>query len=443
MDKVREIALKTLYKIDKEQAYSNIALDEEISKNRNKLNERDIGLISEIVYGTTTWKLTIDEIIKKYSKIKLKKFSPWILNIIRMGIYQIIFLDRIPKSAAVNECVNLCKKYGNKSSGLVNAILRKVEKSDYEEFDNIENDIERISKKYSMPQWIVEVLLNENTLKETEDICKNSNIKPKVSIRVNKLKNTREQLIKELRKQNIIADEGNLNDFITIEKLKNIEDIKEFQEGKFTIQDESAGIPAIVLEPQEGDYVLDTCSAPGGKTTYIAELMNNDGKILACDLYEHRLKLIEQNANRLGIDIIKIEAKDATQMDEKLIKKFDKILLDVPCMGLGVIKRKPDIKWKRKLEDIEEITKLQYEILQICSNYLKDGGILVYSTCSILKEENENIINKFLENNKNFEIAKYKDDKQYEKFLKENKYIKINTNERNDGFFICKINRKK
>ena len=160
IDKARELALKTLYKIDKEQAYSNIALNDEIKQNRTKLNEKDIGLISELVYGVTTWKLTIDEIIKKYSKIKLKKISPWIINILRMGTYQIIFLDKIPKSAAVNESVNLAKRYGHSSSSnFVNAILRKVEKNDYEELYKIENDVERISKTTSMPEWIVEELI--------------------------------------------------------------------------------------------------------------------------------------------------------------------------------------------------------------------------------------------------------------------------------------------
>ncbi len=443
MDKVRETALKILYKIDKENAYSNIVLDDEINKNRSKLNERDIGLISEIIYGTTTWKLTIDEIIKKYSKIKLKKYSKWVLNIIRMGIYQIVFLDKIPKSAAVNESVNLCKKYGTKSSGLVNAILRKVERDDYLEFEKIENSAEKISKMYSMPEWIVKRLIKENGILKAEDICKNSNIKPKLSIRVNKIKNTSKELIKRLKEKNIIVNNGDLEDFLIVEKLKNLNDLEEFKQGKFTVQDESAGLTSVILNPQKGDYVLDACSAPGGKTTYIAELMNNNGRILAWDLHEHRTKLIQDNAERLGIDIITTEVKDATILDKDLIEKFDKILLDVPCMGLGVIKRKPDIKWHRKEEDIKEISNVQYNILDVCSKYLKKGGNLVYSTCSILKEENEEIIEKFLENNPNFEINEYKIDNKYNKFIEKNGYIKINTTDKNDGFFICKIHKKK
>ena len=199
IDKARELALKTLYKRDKEQAYSNIALNDEIKQNRTKLNEKDIGLISELVYGVTTWKLTIDEIIKKYSKIKLKKISPWIINILRMGTYQIIFLHKIPKSAAVNESVNLAKRYGHSSSSnFVNAILRKVEKNDYEELYKIENDVERISKTTSMPEWIVEELIGNYGKCKAEEICKNSNLKSKIAIRINTLKTTENELIKVL-----------------------------------------------------------------------------------------------------------------------------------------------------------------------------------------------------------------------------------------------------
>ena len=185
VDKVREVALKVLYNIEVNKAYSNITLDEEINKNMKILDNRDIGFISELTYGVITWKLTIDEIIKRYSNLRLKKISPWILNILRMGIYQIVFLNKVPKSAAVNESVNLAKRYGHKgSSNFVNAILRKVSKNDYEEMFNIENNVERISKTTSMPVWIVETLLKENTLEKVEEICKNSNLSS-LSLEVN------------------------------------------------------------------------------------------------------------------------------------------------------------------------------------------------------------------------------------------------------------------
>ena len=240
MDIVREVALKTLYKIDKEEAYSNIALDENIKENRNQLDDRDIGFISEIVYGVTSWKLTIDEMIKKYSKLQLKKISPWILNILRMGIYQIVFLDKVPKSAAVNESVNLAKRYGHKGSrNFVNAILRKIDKKDYEAFFEIENPIERISKTTSMPTWIIQELLKDNDIKKVEEICKASNIKPKVTIRVNTLKTDKETVKKQLIERNIIVNEGELEDFLILEKAKNIEQLDLFKQGYNFVAEEN------------------------------------------------------------------------------------------------------------------------------------------------------------------------------------------------------------
>ena len=390
IDKTREIALKIVYKIDKEDAYSNIELNEQIKQNRKNLTEKDIGLISEIVYGVTTWRLTLDEIIKKYSKIKIKKISPWILN-----------------------------------------ILRKIEKNDYEEFFKIEDDIERISKTTSMPKWIVEELMKSNDEKEVEQICKNSNIKPKVTIRVNTLKINKQELIERLKEKNTECKETaeKLDDFLILEKVKNIENVEEFKQGYFTIQDISAGQTAKILNPQPGELVLDACSAPGGKTTYMAELMKNKGKIEAWDIHEHRTKLVEQNAQRLGINIIETKVKDASLYDESLKEKFDKILLDVPCLGIGVIKRKPDIKWKRKPEDVKNITEIQKKILDNCSKYLKKNGVMVYSTCSILEKENQDIVDKFLKENNEY-------------YIRPEETRNILPNEEKDGFFICKIYRK-
>ena len=448
MDKAREIALKTLYKIDKENAYSNIVLGQMLQQNRRELNEKDIGLISEIVYGVTTWKLTLDEIIKKYSSIRLKKISPWILNILRMSIYQIIFLEKIPKSAAVNESVNLAKRYGHKgSSGFTNAVLRKVTKEDYQEMCEIKEKEERISKMTSMPKWIIKELKKDGLAKDKIDlICQCSNIRPKISIRVNRLKIKKEELKERLKRKGIEVEEGILEDFLIVRKAKNIENMDEFKEGLFTVQDEAAGLTALILNPKKGEKILDACSSPGGKTTYIAEIVENNAQIEAWDIHEHRTKLVEQTAKRLGESIIKTQVQDATKYNENYFEKFDKILLDVPCLGLGVLKRKPDIKWQRKPEDIKEIAKIQYEILKNCSNYLKPGGEIVYSTCSILKEENQNIVMKFLEENSSFklqEILLPKNQNLYfEKFMIDKDFLQVYQNEKTDGFFICKMRKK-
>lgn len=430
IDKIREMILIALYRIDKEDAYSNLVIDETINKNRDKLDIKDINFLSEIVYGTVTMKLSIDCIIQKYSKIKLKKISPWIINIMRMAVYQIIFLDKVPKSAAVNEAVNLSKKYGSKSSGFVNSILRKIEKSDYEEFTKIENTKERISKMYSMPEWIIQELKKDCKIEKIEEICKNSNMRPMTTIRANTLKITENDLCEELIKKKIKFEKCGIENFLNIKEIKNLGNLDLLKQGMITVQDESAGKTAIILNPKPGEKVLDICSAPGGKTTHMAELMKNEGKIIAVDLYKSRLNLVKENANRLGIDIIETMEKDAQIYYEEFEEQFDKILADVPCLGIGVIRRKPDIKWKRKKEDLESIKIIQNKILTNCIKYLKKGGELVYSTCSILEEENDKMIRQTIKISKingiNLELLES---------------IKIYTTEKSDGFFIAKLKK--
>ena len=430
IDFARNIALKSLYEINIKQAYSNIVLDKFINENREKLSNLDINFISELVYGVVTWKLTLEYIIQKYSKTKIKKMSDWVKNILYLGSYQIIFLDKVPKSAAVNESVNLCKKYNFKSVGLVNAILRKIEKSDYKEISNITNSITRISLKYSMPEWIVKKFCDEYGEEETANICQNLNLRPNISVRINRLKGKMD-----------LGEKGILEDFRTITGTKNITKTKEYIEGNITIQDEAAGLSSFVLAPKEGEIVLDACSAPGGKTTYLAELMHNKGKIIAWDIYEERLKQVNQNAKRLGIDIIQTEVHDATKLKEEYVEKFDKILLDVPCLGLGVIRRKPDIKWNRQEEDIKEISDIQFNILKTCSKYLKRNGTLVYSTCSMLKEENDAIIEKFIKE-ENFETVNIEEQipNEFSKITTKD-MVQFLPSQKHDGFFITMLKK--
>lgn len=418
-DIAREISIKILHDMEENNSYLNLILNEYLNKNRDKLNVNDINFISELLYGTISWKLTIDSIIEKYSKIPLHKISKWIRSILRIGIYQIVFLSKVPKSAAVNESVNLAKKYGAKSSGFVNAILRKVERKDYEE-------MESFSKKYSMPNWLIEEFKKDYSKEQIEQICQASNIRPKTTVRINSLKISKEEFMQELKNRKIEYEETAEEAFLFL-KIKNITNLDLYQKGYFTVQDISAGMTAKILNPLPGETVLDACSAPGGKTTHLAEIMKDAGRILAWDLYKHRLNMVQENAKRLGIHIIETQLRDAGKKQEELIEKFDKILLDVPCLGIGVLKRKPDIKWQRKKEDISSIVKVQRQLLQTCSQYLRPEGYCVYSTCSILKEENENIVNQFIQENENWEII-------------EQHTILPDRNQ--DGFFICKLFRK-
>ena len=398
----RELAINILYKIENAESYSNIEIDKEF--NKNELEPAEKNLASELVYGVLTWKITLDEIIKRYSSIKLRKISPWILNILRIGIYQIIFLDRIPISAAVNESVKLAKKYGHEaSSKFTNAILRKIEKNEMEKL------IEYISQKAiledeiisiitSHPLWLVDELLKEYDKKFLTELLNSNNIKPDITIRTNTLKTTRDELFKLLTLKGIDCKLGNLPDSIKVKKMND------FSNQLFVVQDEAAQLAVLKLMPEEGEIVLDACSSPGGKTTYIAELMNNKGKIDAWDIHEHRVKLVDDLSKRLGINIINAELNDATIYNSELNECYDKILLDVPCTGIGVIRKKPDIKWTRNIEDKEELVKTQESILNSCSNYLKHGGRMVYSTCTIFEDENHNQIEKFLSNHNDYKM---------------------------------------
>ena len=315
-----------------------------------------------------------------------------------------MFLDKIPESAAVNESVNLAKKYGHEvSSKFVNAILRKISKDEMDKLLEYlaakpltEEDL--ISIVTSHPVWLVEELLKQYDKKFVTELLNANNITPEITIRANTLKTSRDELFKLLSLKNVDCKKGNLKDSIKVRKLT------EFGNTLFSVQDEAAQLACLKLNPEPGDEVLDACSAPGGKTTYVAELMKNTGNIDAWDLHPHRVKLVEAAAKKLDINIINATVKDATTYSAGLMKRYDKILLDVPCSGLGVIRKKPDIKWTRKPEDILELQKIQMEILEKCSDYLKPGGRLVYSTCTILKQENEEQVEKFLKVHDNFKL---------------------------------------
>lgn len=421
----REFAINVLYKIEFGEGYSNVTLDKEL--NNSDLSTLDKSLASEIVYGVLTWKITLDEIIKRYSSIKLKKISPWILNILRIGIYQIVFLDKIPESAAVNESVNLAKKYGHEASTrFVNAILRKIDKDEMNKFlEYLKTkpilDDEVISIFTSHPLWIVDKLLENFDKKFVTELLNANNITPDITIRANTLKTSRDELFKLLLLKKIDCKKGKLKDSIKVKKLND------FSSQLYTVQDEAAQLACIKLDPKEGDRVLDACSSPGGKTTYLAELMKNKGRIDAWDIHPHRVRLVEETAKRLGITNIKTLVKDARNYSSEFNGKYDKIILDVPCSGLGVIRKKPDIKWTRQLNDLPELIETQEQIFDTCSEYLRTGGRLVYSTCTVLREENEEQVERFLLKHSEFKLIE-----------KINLYPNVDDT---DGFFIAVLER--
>lgn len=445
MDKMisaREAALKALYRIDVEEAYSNLILDETL--NRINVNEIDKPLITEIVYGVVSRKLSLDYIINKNSKVKSNKISPWIRNILRMGIYQILYLTKIPASAAVNESVKLARKYGHHASaGFVNAILRKVTGlgEGIFETENM-NDVKRISILHSHPEWVVRRWVGQYGVEFTQDLCRVNNERPKIAIRVNTLIASKEELIEAFNEKGIKVSESKISkNGLIFQQGNPINEL--FQKGLYTVQDEAAMLVSEVLDPKPGETVADVCSAPGGKTTHIAQLMENRGKIYAWDIHRHRVELVEKAAKRLGVEIIETRMQDAAQLNETLIGKCDKVLVDAPCSGLGVIRRKPEIKWTRTEEDLGTLAGLQRKILAAASNYLKNGGRMVYSTCTLNEDENEKVIEEFISKNKNFEIEAV-EKKKYD--ILSNKeasgYLNLYPNiHGTDGFFIAALRK--
>ena len=435
----RELALKILYDIEKNGAYLNISFKNHTEA--EKLSERDVAFVKELTYGVMKYKLALDFTVARFSSVKVKKLAPFVLCILRLGVYQLFYMDKIPQSAAVNESVKLAGRYAGKSRGFINAILRKVAK----EGQNLPmgGDCESLSIRYSHPLSLVLWLTEQFGVKKAEQLLAENNIAPSLCVRVNTYKKTKESVLKKLSQEGVILREGTLSDSALLIRSGGVQQLSSYAEGLFTIQDQSAQLAALALSPKPGETVYDVCAAPGGKTTHLAELMENQGEILALDLYEKRLAAVEQAALRLGLSIIKTCASDASTYP--FAKQADKILIDAPCSGLGVIRRRPDIKYKPELTDFTELVAIQKQILDHCSSYLKPGGEMVYSTCTINPDENENQIHGFLKTHPEFELMPI----VHQQIIGRAKEILSNgmgtfypEQDGGDGFFIAKLRRR-
>ncbi len=440
----REGALLVLYEINEKGAFSNIALNKEL---RNKpYKQLDKNLVTSLVYGVLENQIYIDHIITQFSKYKIKKMNPYTLNLLRLGIYQLFFMDKIPEFAAVNETVNLSKQYCRKTTGFINGVLRNIQrnKANIKLPKSDKDVVEYLSVKYSHPRWLVQEFLNNFGRDFTEELLKANNTTPDLYARINTLKINIDDCIESLIGEGYIVKQNpHVREAIIIEGLHNIEQSDSYRKGYIQIQDISSIFVARILDPREGDLVIDVCSAPGGKATHIAQLMNNVGTVIARDIYDHKLGLVEKNAERLGVTIIKTENFDGRDLDRKLLSKADRVLVDAPCSGFGIIRRRPEIKYRRQPKDIESIMAIQYDILKNASKYIKPGGELVYSTCTINPKENEEIVQKFLNCNRDYVLVNIND--KYKNIIPgehtEN-MIQFYPNLHNaDGFFISKIKR--
>lgn len=439
----RKIAARVLDDIESNGAYINIALEKALDNEELKPYEK--GFVSELVHGIVERKITIDYIISSFSSIKINKIAPKVLTAIRIGLYQIMFMDKVPVSAAVNESVKLAKKFGGqRAGGFVNGLLRNIERSK----DNIaypENILERLSVCYSYPIEIIRLFVNEFGEEFTEEMLRANNSKRPLTLRCNLLKTSPEKLIESLRGEGVEARVYKNDKFpsldyaVEVNKIKNMKALDSFQKGEFYVQDIAAMLVAETLSPKAGDTVIDVCAAPGGKTTHIAEKMQNIGKVIAFDIYKHKLDLINDNARRLGISICDTFLQDAAQLNEDYINYADCVLVDAPCSGFGIIGKKPDIKYQRKPDDVKELAVISLSILKNASKYVKSGGVLVYSTCTVLSEENEKNIERFLEENGDeFTLERIECiSADNEGFVTLYPHI-----DGVDGFFICKLRKR-
>lgn len=418
----RFLAYKILSKIERDKAYSNIAVDAVL--NQNEVSSAPF--VCALVYGVIERKITLDYYLSQFLTQPLKKLNPQVLTILRMGVYQIKYMDKVPVSAAVNESVKLSKKVKCAfASGLINSVLRKIASNEIE-LPNTDNKIYNMSVAYSCPESLVTHFVNDYGYINAENILKASVGAVPIFLRVNTLKTTSNELVDILAKECVTAK--SLGNGTTLEVIDGGAVFKTdaYKKGYFHAQDLASQDCISNLAPQKNDIVFDMCAAPGGKSFTMAEMMENQGKIYSFDLYDHKIKLINDGAKRLGIDIINAHIGDASVYNPDL-PKADKILCDVPCAGLGVIRRKPEIKYK-DFGFVDKLCELQYNILNNASLYLKDKGVLMYSTCSLSKKENEEVCRRFLDEHKDFRNDGIVTMFPYEK--------------RSDGFFFARFVRE-
>lgn len=421
----REIALRALYDIEKNDTYINAALKTALAS--EELSGADRGFVTELLYGVVTNKTAIDFIISKYSKVKLKKMTPWVLNILRMGIFQIYYMDKIPHSAACNESVKLAKKYSHKAaSGFVNGVLRSFSKdAETFQFPDFQNVAETLSLEYSYPVWLTQKVIEEYGYDKCTKLFEENRKAHGTFLRVNTLKTTADELIEILKDEDIICEKAEIENCLVVKGRINVEKSTAYKNGLYSLQNISSQKTIRTLAPKAGNLVIDMCAAPGGKSCGMAELMKNQGKIISFDIFEHKIELIEKAAERLGITTVDARLQDARIGCEEFRESADCVLADVPCSGFGVLHKKPDIKWKRTEADIDEIISIQKDILETASSYVKSGGVLVYSTCTILPEENRLRIEEFL--------------REHSEFKKVSEEQILTTEIGESGFYICKM----
>ncbi len=396
---VREAASRSLLRCFNENKFSNIEVDTKIKKYR--FEGSDKALFTTLVYGVIERLITLDYIISRFSSRPPEKLEDSVKTILRLGVFQIVFCDRIPDSAAVSESVELSKKLCHKGvSGFVNGVLRSVARGkDSIDYSYGCNDTaELFQRKYSVKKWICELFISSYGEEKAEEILSASHILPPLSLRVNTLKTDRQALLDTLPKSEALEETESGIRFLS---PVPISEINQIESGLCFVQDKSSQLCVKAVDARAGQTVIDTCSCPGGKSFGMAIDMENSGRLLSFDLHESKLSLVKKGAERLGISIIEAKVQDGAKKEDSLTKTADRVLCDVPCSGLGVLAKKPDLRYKRK-EDIDRLPDIQYAILESSSAYVKKNGFLIYSTCTLNPAENEEIVKRFLTEHKEF-----------------------------------------
>ena len=404
---VRQIAVEILNRIDTEGAYAEPLLDAALSGTA-LASPHDRGLLTELVYGTLRTQGRLDWIIGQLYRGKDAALETAVRNILRTGLYQLWFTDRIPPFAAVNEAVGIARDVSPASSGLVNAILRNaLRKKDAIVWPDMAKTPEKsIAVLHSHPSWLVRRLLAQFGMEETIAICRANNTIPPLTLRVNSLKASREQALAALVKAGIAAEPTpfSTDGIILSSPASGLRETVSYKEGLIRIQDEASQLIARLVAPERGERILDLCAGAGGKTLHLAALMENRGSITALDLHSERLRMLREEAGRLGASIVETRTGDAATPAESFRKIFDRVLLDAPCSGLGTLRRNPEIRWRLTASDLKKGMQNQKRLLKSAAEYVRPGGRLVYSVCTVTPEENEIVIGDFLRNHPDFKL---------------------------------------
>ncbi len=457
----RELVLDILLEVNKNKIFSHQAIRMMLEKYQY-LSKQERGFITRVAKGTIEWQITEDYIIRQFSKVPVNKMKPVIREILRMSVYQIFYMDRVPDSAVCNEAVKLAQKRGFSGlKGFVNGVLRNIvrKKENITWISKEKNLSQYLSVSYSMPEWIIKKWLQSYSEETVEKMLQAFVKENKTAVRMilegteEKQEQRRKEILESLKKDEVsVTEHPYFKNALQLSEYDYLEDLEAFEKGWIIVQDISSMMTAKIADPQKGDYCIDVCAAPGGKSIHLAELLERTGMVEARDVSEYKIDLMEENIERVGLKNIRTRLADGTKLEKESIEKADMVLADVPCSGLGVIGKKYDLKYNMSEDKIKEICALQKKIVKNAASYVKKGKTFVYSTCTINPEENEKMV-EWIEKNTDLKTVDLQPflDKNHEISLPEDLYRNAKKGylqflpgiHESDGFFIAKFKKEK